>query len=606
MAAPNNPQLEPAEIARETIRRMAVERIAPTPDNYRRIYGEIARIAEPESLEEALARALKRLPRDSSERSKWVAAWEKLLQTRNWRGLPALLQGEADQRVAEAKRWPDAIRELLRAWSVRQTKLPPQRKKEALERVLINFGSDPQLPEKLRAMSQSWIGYASDAAAVDVPDDEAQAETAEGAAVPASPRLTALRHDMAVLQEMLRSALQYGLVPRLEGYPELQQEAQQLFDLAQQASGGTDWQALARQLKALFVRVELIGADERAVRQDLLALLRLLIDNIGELVADDQWLRGQIAVVQTIISSPLEKAQIKEAEKSLKEVIYKQGALKHSLTEAKHNFKQMVATFIERLGAIADTTGSYHGKVAGYYEKLAQTDDILQINALVESLMRDTSEMQSSLLRSQEVLAEQRQQAEAAAERVRQLEMELTALGEKVRIDQLTNTLNRRGLDDAFGREIARAQRGAGNLSVALLDIDNFKRINDDRGHDAGDAALRHLADVVRETVRPTDVVARFGGEEFVVLLPETGMSDAARLMVRLQRELTRKIFLHNNERLLITFSAGVALFDRAETPQSVLHRADQAMYLAKSRGKNLVLTERDLAQAGESPASSI
>src|SRR5690606_31798497 len=162
MATPKNPQLEPAEIARETIRHMAMQRIAPTPENYQRIYNEIAQLEVSETLEEALAYALKRLPRDSGDSNKWIGAWEKLLASRDWQALPALLDNEMNNKVALARRWPDAIRDLLRAWDVRQASLTPQRKKEALERVLINFGSDQQLPEKLQAMAKSWSGYAVD------------------------------------------------------------------------------------------------------------------------------------------------------------------------------------------------------------------------------------------------------------------------------------------------------------------------------------------------------------------------------------------------------------------------------------------------------------
>jgi diguanylate cyclase len=127
-------------------------------------------------------------------------------------------------------------------------------------------------------------------------------------------------------------------------------------------------------------------------------------------------------------------------------------------------------------------------------------------------------------------------------------------------------------------------------MAVALLDLDNFKMLNDRLGHQAGDGALVHLVKVVREAVRPTDVVGRYGGEEFAILLPETDLPAAEAVMVRVQRALTRSFFMHNNERLLITFSAGIALAGPGEAWTTVLDRADRALYDAKRSGKNRVV----------------
>lgn len=139
-------------------------------------------------------------------------------------------------------------------------------------------------------------------------------------------------------------------------------------------------------------------------------------------------------------------------------------------------------------------------------------------------------------------------------------------------------------------REIARATRNGSPLCVALLDVDNFKLINDRLGHTAGDEALVHLAGVTREVMRPQDMLARYGGEEFVLVLPDTDLDQGVEAMKRLQRELTTRYFLKDREKVLITFSAGVAQMAEQEGSTEAIRRADQGMYLAKRAGKNRVM----------------
>jgi diguanylate cyclase len=139
-------------------------------------------------------------------------------------------------------------------------------------------------------------------------------------------------------------------------------------------------------------------------------------------------------------------------------------------------------------------------------------------------------------------------------------------------------------------RELARARRMGAPLCLALLDIDNFKTINDRLGHTAGDAALVHLTQVTREVMRPQDLLARYGGEEFVLILPDTTVANGVAAMTRLQRELTTRFFLQGTEKLLITFSAGVAQLGDGETSADAIRRADKSMYLAKRSGKNRVM----------------
>ena len=626
----SKPALVPLDIARETFKQMALRRVVPSPDNYLLIYNEIAGITVKETAESAIRKALKQLPNETTEQSKWINRWDKLLKQENWADLPAILNDSMDANVAVSKQWPDAIRELIQNWDAKQVGLDVTRKKEALEKVLINFGSDPLLAQKLQALANNWKTYGvSDTSTTKAIEVLEQTEgkslnsgdsVLSGSALEIPPALgnTVLttssstlpealnpgyepdqfQETFRALQDMLKQSLNHGLIPRLDGYPELKEEAEEIFALSEKARKLTEWQAVVKKFRALLVRVELIGANEEGIKQDLLGLLKLLIDNIGELVADDQWVRGQVTTVQTIISGKLDRALIVDAERSLKEVIFKQGMLKHSLADAKNAFKSMIATFVDRLSHMTNSTDTYQSKVGQYADKLAETEDIAQINVLLEGLMKDTHAMQTDIVRSRDSMMQQTADVEVAQQKIQQLQAELSQLSEKVSIDQLTGVLNRRGLDEAMLREISRAQRGASSLCVALLDIDNFKHFNDNYGHHVGDTALQHLAKVIQETLRPTDIAARFGGEEFVILLPDTSIDAAIETISRLQRALTKQFFLGNNERLLITFSAGIALFRATEEQATVLNRADQAMYLAKKAGKNRVMTELDIEAA--------
>jgi diguanylate cyclase len=170
------------------------------------------------------------------------------------------------------------------------------------------------------------------------------------------------------------------------------------------------------------------------------------------------------------------------------------------------------------------------------------------------------------------------------------LHQELDRVSALARHDPLTGALNRQGLDEAVNREVSKVKRMDTPLCVAMLDIDNFKKLNDTLGHATGDMALAHLASVAREVMRPQDTLSRYGGEEFVILLPDTPLDKGIEAMTRLQRELTKRFFLAGAEKVLITFSAGVAQLLTGETGFDAIKRADQAMYLAKRAGKNRVL----------------
>ncbi len=145
------------------------------------------------------------------------------------------------------------------------------------------------------------------------------------------------------------------------------------------------------------------------------------------------------------------------------------------------------------------------------------------------------------------------------------------------RTDELTGLTNRRAWEEAIVRELARADRDGSQLCVAIIDLDLFKQYNDEHGHQAGDRLLKSVAASWRETLRAGDVLARYGGEEFAVALPGCNLDDGAALVARLREAIPDGQ----------TCSAGIALWDGAEDGETLLGRADAAMYAAKAAGRD-------------------
>lgn len=159
---------------------------------------------------------------------------------------------------------------------------------------------------------------------------------------------------------------------------------------------------------------------------------------------------------------------------------------------------------------------------------------------------------------------------------------------ELARIDPLTQTLNLRGFLEIAGREIERQKRYNGYLTFALLDIDNFKKLNDELGHVGGNNILEAISSIIKNNVRATDVVVRLGGDEFGILFPETDGVDAEKILKRIQKNFLNLV---NKNNLTVTSSTGVAVFKTP--PQSVeamIKVADELMYEIKNKTKNNVL----------------
>lgn len=603
MPAPTHP----SDIAREVLRLFAARRIPPTPDNFRTLYHEVAGTAD-DSLPLPFVRTLAAwLPRDSAERTRLARQLDEALADEDHRATEQALFAYLTQlQHEEPPAWNTLIGQLLRQWEARQLGWTTARKRESLERVL--GANDPKtLYARLQALVSAWRQTPLDPEA---PSSTAQPPFDAGAGgqapAPAGSAADFTRNSHAAearvtpagdaqdiidaLGELLLTALDTVMPAFLGEHPDLADEAIGFAAAVRTAPDADALRVIARQLRKFAYRLEMIAGDTAEVRAGLLNLLRLLLQNIDDLVIDSTWLHGQVEVLRDIVDAPANVRRIDDAERRLKDLIFKQSQLKHSLVQSQHDLRQLLAGFVDQLARFTENTGTFHDRIVANAARIAAARDIGEIGSALDEVIHDTRAIQDEAMRSRDELHASRERAERAEQKIAELQRELDEASRLMRHDQLTGVLNRRGIEEIFGKESARTKRRGSPLCVALLDIDNFKRLNDTFGHNAGDGALIHLADVIRRNLGPNDTVARLGGEEFIILYPDCDLDAAAAALTRLQRELTREYFLADERKLLITFSAGVTLWQPGEAVEAVIARADDAMYEAKRTGRNKVV----------------
>lgn len=212
--------------------------------------------------------------------------------------------------------------------------------------------------------------------------------------------------------------------------------------------------------------------------------------------------------------------------------------------------------------------------------RIAEGDFSGEINGMRRD---ETGQLLRALAVMQDSLVEQRRQLEAKKV---ELEVANAELDKLASTDKLTGLFNRRKLEEFAKLQLATINRYGGRLSAILLDVDHFKKINDTFGHQKGDEVLMHMAAILRKSIRETDFVARWGGEEFVILLPNTPLEGAVTIAEKCRETIASHIFPDVGHK---TSSFGVCQLGDKEAFQSMMERADRALYAAKNAGRNTV-----------------
>ncbi|MEL6234989.1 MAG: GGDEF domain-containing protein [Pseudomonadota bacterium] len=256
------------------------------------------------------------------------------------------------------------------------------------------------------------------------------------------------------------------------------------------------------------------------------------------------------------------------------------------------DISERLMTEMEQVGDIVADRIGHDANYIGTLTEARRNFGLFTRAADAKRLISDlVSEAQMQAARVSEFMA----QIEAKQAQIGELKGELSELRERVNLDHLTGLFNRRYLDDALAREVQRSKMENAPLSLAICDLDHFKKLNDTWGHSVGDSVLKHFAGIMRSNTKGKDIVARYGGEEFALIFPDTNARDARKLLETIRQALyTRNLVSTTTRKRIghVSASFGLAGLRPDDTVESIIGRADELLYVAKNRGRNNIAAD--------------
>lgn len=262
------------------------------------------------------------------------------------------------------------------------------------------------------------------------------------------------------------------------------------------------------------------------------------------------------------------------------------------LDEVGLKVSKEVEELVDTLKLSADAASDYGSALEQAGEKIKSVSDPKKLQIYLTHLVKSTQNAVSSNRKLESQLLESKNQIE-------NLQSSLEAIRYESLTDELTTLSNRKHFDNSIERAIEHSKETGRGFSLLMTDIDHFKKFNDTYGHQTGDQVLRLVALAMKQNIKSQDIACRYGGEEFTIILPESSLEEAAAIGENIRtavmsKELVKRSTGENLGR--VTISMGVATFRPTDVAHSIVSRADEALYLAKNSGRNLVRSETDLA----------
>ncbi|MEL5848303.1 MAG: diguanylate cyclase [Candidatus Igneacidithiobacillus chanchocoensis] len=464
--------------------------------------------------------------------------------------------------------------EFLGEWERSQQGLSHLQKMQALRQQLSHSNSD-QAAEVLQNLTQQWQQRPSRSMAESEPPNTTENASAQN-----------------IIRLLWQRSLRQGFFVGLDQAPINRELFEQTESLLQRENFTVD--DFLQNIRGLWTILDLYEQKQQNTIQNIHSALHLLFSGGTSLLPKDPWLAQQLSHLDAYVAGQKSAEKSQEMLEALRALLYQHEQRREPVQAADRALQELLQLAFSVIETLNTGSTENYRELAELSAQIERSDDIGVIRELVGKVLQRSRSLQEILNKSRDALQGARQQLQSSEARLRTMEQEISVLNLLVHQDPLTKTLNRRGLQMAFERESARAKRQQIPLSLTMLDLDHFKKINDEHGHETGDAVLCHIASLLTSALRAEDIVARFGGEEFVILMPGTSARATIDILQRIQSRLQASPCRVGPVSLQPTFSAGVTTWQPGFDLERSIADADQALYRAKREGRNrIVLDER-------------
>jgi diguanylate cyclase len=311
-------------------------------------------------------------------------------------------------------------------------------------------------------------------------------------------------------------------------------------------------------------------------------LLVVCLDGISQMVPQKEALYSALKTLCDVVRKVTRPKPLTGMGKDI-ENFFKRQLLENKFRETKNEtVKQIVIDLSETIKQIASTTDSFDQKMETSMEGIQSASNIEDILALKDGIIKELVKVRVNSQSLKTAVKEYKKTTQSLSVKLEETEA-------KALVDSLTNVLNR----NAYNMKIIQLIRDFSQTKIyfclLVLDIDHFKKFNDTYGHKAGDRVLKSVAASVQDSLRATDLVFRYGGEEFVVILNGIQEDNAFKLAEKIRKGVEKEYFVDKEKKLKVTISLGVACVTEGESELELFERADKAMYVAKRKGRNRV-----------------